>query len=159
MNFGALSSQLYNDNSYSNLSNLNKNTVKMDDPSKSAEAKPDTSLNKSAEKTTSSTETIEDIQPVISTETEDSSDNSAVQMHKAIGSIKDLQNKIKEMTNNSDTPTEETAEELSKLKKQLDSELSSIQLTVRKNVSTLMDSLFSSSSDNKYSGLLFNNKV
>lgn len=31
MNFGALSSQLYNDNSYSNLSNLNKNTVKMDD--------------------------------------------------------------------------------------------------------------------------------
>lgn len=80
-------------------------------------------------------------------------------MHKAIGSIKDLQNKIKEMTNNSDTPTEETAEELSKLKKQLDSELSSIQLTVRKNVSTLMDSLFSSSSDNKYSGLLFNNKV
>jgi cell fate (sporulation/competence/biofilm development) regulator YlbF (YheA/YmcA/DUF963 family) len=80
-------------------------------------------------------------------------------MNKAIESIKDFQSKIREMTNSSDTPTGEAVEELSELKKQLDSELSSIQLTVRKNVSTLMDSLFSSSSDSKHSGLLFNNKA
>ncbi|EGI74452.1 MULTISPECIES: hypothetical protein [unclassified Pseudoalteromonas] len=80
-------------------------------------------------------------------------------MNKAIESIKDLQSKIREMTNSSDTPTGEAIEELSELKKQLDSELSSIQLTVRKNVSTLMDSMFSSSSDNKNSGLLFNNQA
>ncbi|MBH0063193.1 hypothetical protein I6E85_18880 [Pseudoalteromonas sp. NZS71] len=159
MNFGTLSSQLYNDNGYSSLSNLNKNTVKTDDLSKSPEAKADSSLNKDAEKTTSSTAATEDAKSIISSETEESSDNSAVQMNKAIESIKDLQSKIKEMNNNSDTPSEEEAEELSKLKKQLDSELSSIQLSVRKNVSTLMDSLFSSSSDSKHSGLLFNNKA
>ena len=159
MNFGTLSSQLYNDNGYSNLSNLNKNTVKTDDPSKSPEAKADSSLNKDAEKTTSSTAATEDAKSIISSETEDSSDNSAVQMNKAIESIKDLQSKIREMTNSSDTPTGEAVEELSELKKQLDSELSSIQLSVRKNVSTLMDSMFSSSSDNKNSGLLFNNQA
>ena len=159
MNFGTLSSQLYNDNGYSSLSNLNKNTVKTDDPSKSSEAKADSSLNKDAEKTTSSTAATEDAKSIISSETEDSSDNSAVQMNKAIESIKDLQSKIREMTNSSDTPTGEAIEELSELKKQLDSELSSIQLTVRKNVSTLMDSMFSSSSDNKNSGLLFNNQA
>jgi len=159
MNFGTLSSQLYNDNSYSSLSNLNKNTVKTDDPSKSTEAKADSSLNKDAEKTTNSTAATEDAKSITSSETEDSSDNSAVQMNKAIESIKDLQSKIREMTNSSDTPTGEAVEELSELKKQLDSELSSIQLTVRKNVSTLMDSMFSSSSDNKNSGLLFNNQA
>jgi len=159
MNFGTLSSQLYNDNSYSSLSNLNKNTVKTDDPSKSTEAKADSSLNKDAEKTTNSTAATEDAKSITSSETEDSSDNSAVQMNKAIESIKDLQSKIREMTNSSDTPTGEAVEELSELKKQLDSELASIQLTVRKNVSTLMDSMFSSSSDNKNSGLLFNNQA
>ncbi|MBH0027679.1 hypothetical protein I6F53_11875 [Pseudoalteromonas sp. SWN29] len=159
MNLGTLSSQLYNDNSYSSLSNLNKNTVKTDDPSKSTEAKADSSLNKDAEKTTISTAATEDVKSITSSETEDSSDNSAVQMNKAIESIKDLQSKIREMTNSSDTPTGEAVEELSELKKQLDSELSSIQLTVRKNVSTLMDSMFSSSSDNKNSGLLFNNQA
>lgn len=159
MNFGTLSSQLYNDNSYSSLSNLNKNTVKTDDPSKSTEAKADSSLNKDAEKTTISTAATENTKSINSSETEDSSDNSAVQMNKAIESIKDLQSKIREMTNSSDTPTGEAVEELSELKKQLDSELSSIQLTVRKNVSTLMDSMFSSSSDNKNSGLLFNNQA
>ena len=159
MNFGTLSSQLYNDNGYSSLSNLNKNTVKTDDPSKSTEAKADSSLNKDAEKTTNSTAATEDAKSITSSETEDSSDNSAVQMNKAIESIKDLQSKIREMTNSPDTPTGEAVEELSELKKQLDSELASIQLTVRKNVSTLMDSMFSSSSDNKNSGLLFNNQA
>ena len=159
MNFGTLSSQLYNDNSYSSLSNLNKNTVKTDDPSKSEEAKADSSLSKNAEKTTISTAATEDAKSITSSETEDSSDNSAVQMNKAIESIKDLQSKIREMTNSSDTPTGEAVEELSELRKQLDSELASIQLTVRKNVSTLMDSMFSSSSDNKNSGLLFNNQA
>ncbi|CAM2869220.1 hypothetical protein [Pseudoalteromonas distincta] len=159
MNFGTLSSQLYNDNSYSSLSNLNKNTVKTDDPSKSEEAKADSSLSKNAEKTTISTAATEDAKSITSSETEDSSDNSAVQMNKAIESIKDLQSKIREMTNSSDTPTGEAVEELSELRKQLDSELASIQLTVRKNVSTLMDSMFSSFSDNKNSGLLFNNQA
>ncbi|WP_405597757.1 MULTISPECIES: hypothetical protein [unclassified Pseudoalteromonas] len=159
MNFGTLSSQLYNDNSYSNLSNLNKNTVKTDDTDKNAEAKADTLLNQNAEKTTNSPTVTEETKAVSNSKTEDSSDDAAVQMDKAIESIKGLQGKIKEMTNNSDAPTGEAAEELSKLKKQLESELSSIQLTVRKNVSTLMDSLFSSSSDNKHSGLFFNNKA
>ncbi|AQP98429.1 hypothetical protein B0W48_00640 [Pseudoalteromonas aliena] len=159
MNFGTLSSQLYNDNSYSNLSNLNKNTVKTDDTDKNAEAKADTLLNQNAEKTTNSPTVTEETKAVSNSKTEDSSDDAAVQMNKAIESIKGLQSKIKEMTNNSDAPTGEAVEELSKLKKQLESELSSIQLTVRKNVSTLMDSLFSSSSDNKHSGLFFNNKA
>jgi hypothetical protein len=150
MNFGTLSSQLYNDSSYSNLSNLNKNTVKTDDTDKNAEAKADTLLNQNAEKTTNSPTVTEETKAVSNSKTEDSSDDAAVQMNKAIESIKGLQGKIKEMTNNSDAPTGEAAEELSKLKKQLESELSSIQLTVRKNVSTLMDSLFSSSSDNKH---------
>jgi hypothetical protein len=158
MNFGTLSSQLYNDNSYSNLSNLNKNTVKTDDTDKNAEAKADTLLNQNAEKTTNSPTVTEETKAV-SSKKEDSSDDAAVQMNKAIESIKGLQGKIKEMTNNSDVPTGEAVEELSKLKKQLESELSSIQLTVRKNVSTLMDSLFSLSSDNKHSGLFFNNKA
>lgn len=72
--------------------------------------------------------------------------------------IDQLQNKIKTVKNDETLSKTQQQQQLTELNKQLDDELSFIQLTVRKNVSTLVNSLFTSAG-NTSSGLLFNNKA
>lgn len=75
-----------------------------------------------------------------------------------IKNIKELQEKIRALEADSSLSKTDQQTQKTELQKQLDKELVSIQLSVKKNVSTLMGSLFSSAG-NTSSGLLFNHSA
>lgn len=75
-----------------------------------------------------------------------------------IKNIKELQEKIRALDADSSLSTADQQTQKAELQKELDKELVSIQLSVKKNVSTLMGSLFSSAG-NSSSGLLFNHSA
>lgn len=72
--------------------------------------------------------------------------------------IKELQNKINSLKSNKDLAPEQRESELLELNKQLDEEINAVQLAVKSNVSTMINSLFAPTSSN-HSGMLFNNKA
>ena len=75
-----------------------------------------------------------------------------------IKNIKELQEKIRALEADSSLSTAEQQAQKAELQKELDKELVTIQLSVKKNVSTLMGSLFTSAG-NTSSGLLFNHSA
>ena len=75
-----------------------------------------------------------------------------------IKNIKELQEKIRALDDDSSLTKADQQSQKAELQKELDKELVSIQLSVKKNVSTLMGSLFSSAG-NTSSGLLFNHSA
>ena len=72
--------------------------------------------------------------------------------------IKELQNKINSLKSNKDLAPEQRESELLELNKQLDEEINAVQLAVKSNVSTMINSLFAPTSS-IHSGMLFNNKA
>lgn len=72
--------------------------------------------------------------------------------------IKELQNKIDSLTSNEDLAPEQRESQLLELNKQLDEEINAVQLTVKRNVSTMINSLFAPTSSTHF-GMLFNNKA
>lgn len=72
--------------------------------------------------------------------------------------IKELQNKINRLKNNEDLAPEQRESQLLELNKQLDEEINAVQLAVKRNVSTMINSLFAPTSSN-HSGMLFSNKA
>ncbi|MBB1469604.1 hypothetical protein H5232_14290 [Pseudoalteromonas sp. SG41-5] len=86
------------------------------------------------------------------TDNDETVENTQQQM---IKNIKTLQEKIRALDADNSLSTADQQIQKAELQKELDQELVSIQLSVKKNVSTLMGSLFSSAG-NTSSGLLFN---
>ncbi|WP_353764570.1 hypothetical protein, partial [Shigella sp. FJ201401] len=75
-----------------------------------------------------------------------------------ITNIKTLQEKIRALEADTSLTKAEQQTQIGELQQELDSELIPIQLSVKKNVSTLMGSLFSSAG-NTSSGLFFNHSA
>lgn len=75
-----------------------------------------------------------------------------------IKNIKELQEKIRALDDDSSLSTADQQTQIGELQQELDKELVAIQLSVKKNVSTLMGSLFTSAG-NTSSGLLFNHSA
>eukprot|EP01093_Parvamoeba_rugata_P012716 TRINITY_DN375_c0_g5_i1.p1 TRINITY_DN375_c0_g5~~TRINITY_DN375_c0_g5_i1.p1 ORF type:complete len:141 (-),score=30.21 TRINITY_DN375_c0_g5_i1:346-768(-) len=113
---------------------------------------------------TNSKEELAPTTPVKNTDeevTENNTDNDeTVQstQQQMIKNIKELQEKIRALEADSSLSKTDQQTQKTELQKQLDKELVSIQLSVKKNVSTLMGSLFSSAG-NTSSGLLFNHSA
>ena len=89
------------------------------------------------------------------TDNDETVENTQQQM---IKNIKTLQEKIRALDADNSLSTADQQIQKAELQKELDKELVSIQLSVKKNVSTLMGSLFSSAG-NTSSGLLFNHSA
>ncbi|NMM41955.1 hypothetical protein [Pseudoalteromonas arctica] len=89
------------------------------------------------------------------TDNDESLESTQQQM---IKNIKELQEKIRALDAGSSLSTAEQQTQKAELQKELEQELVSIQLSVKKNVSTLIGSLFSSAG-NTSSGLLFNHSA
>ncbi|MCF7517750.1 hypothetical protein [Pseudoalteromonas sp. L21] len=75
-----------------------------------------------------------------------------------VAKIKELQNKINSLKSNEELAPEQRENDLFELNKQLDEEINAVQLTVKRNVSTMINSLFAPTSST-HSGMLFNNKA
>jgi len=89
------------------------------------------------------------------TNTDETAQTTQQQM---ITNIKTLQEKIRALEADTSLTKAEQQTQIGELQQELDSELISIQLSVKKNVSTLMGSLFSSAG-NTSSGLFFNHSA
>ena len=88
--------------------------------------------------------------------TDKTSDISA--QEKIVGNIKILQNKMSEVRADSSLTKEQSAEQLDELKTQLDEQLQNVQLIIKKQTSTLVQSLFTSNGASN-AGMFFNNKA
>ena len=113
---------------------------------------------------TNSKEELAPTTPVKNTDEEvaenntDNDETVASTQQQMIQNIKELQEKIRALDADSSLSTADQQSQKAELQKQLDKELVTIQLSVKKNVSTLMGSLFSSAG-NTSSGLLFNHSA
>ncbi|WP_404342359.1 hypothetical protein [Pseudoalteromonas mariniglutinosa] len=94
----------------------------------------------------------------INSESNDTTQPDDASQEQIINNINQLQRKIDDIRSNDTLPKEQQQQQLRELTEQLDNELNVIQLTVKKNVSTLVNSLFSSAGSTR-SGLLFNHKA
>lgn len=113
---------------------------------------------------TNSKEELAPTTPVKNTDeevTENKTDNNETvdtTQQQMIKNIKELQEKIRALDDDSSLSTADQQTQIGELQQELDKELVAIQLSVKKNVSTLMGSLFTSAG-NTSSGLLFNHSA
>lgn len=146
MNFNSLPPQAYSNHGY----NLSENATTKDKSTATPVAADQ--ITTSDTKTTEKTESNDDNQ----TPTEKKSDISA--QEKIVGNIKILQNKMSEVRADTSLTKEQSAEQLAELKTQLDEQLQNVQLIIRKQTSTLVQSLFASNGASN-AGMFFNNKA
>ena len=145
MNFNSLPPNAYSNHGY-NLSEANTNKDKNTATPVAADP------TKATEETATETTTLEDKKAP----TEKKSDIST--QEKIVGNIKILQNKMSEVRADTSLTKEQSAEQLAELKTQLDEQLQNVQLIIRKQTSTLVQSLFASNGASN-AGMFFNNKA
>ena len=124
------------------------------DPNHLRQAQAGTQQANDKEKLTSSTE-IKNNNENTDQGKNDSNETIESTQQQMLKNIKKLQEKIRKLEKDRSLSMAEQNTQKAKLQKELDKELVSIQLSVKKNVSTLMGSLFSSAG-NASSGLFFN---
>ncbi|MBQ4864636.1 hypothetical protein J8L98_23410 [Pseudoalteromonas sp. MMG013] len=77
---------------------------------------------------------------------------------KIVGNIRILQAKIGEVRADKTLSKDEQTAQVAKLKEQLDEQLQNVQLVIKKQTSTLVQSLFASNGSS-HSGMIFNNRA
>lgn len=128
------------------------------DPNYLKQSQANTQQANNTEEQTTSTKTAKNIDDEATQNKTGSDETAETAQQQMIKNIKDLQNKMQSLETDKSLSKTEQRTKLAELQQELDSELISIQISVKKNVSTLMGNLFSSAG-NTSSGLLFNHRA
>ena len=128
------------------------------DPNYLKQSQANTQQANNMEGQTTSTKTAKNSDDEATQNKTDSDETAETAQQQMIKNIKDLQNKMQSLETDKSLSKTEQQTKLAELQQELDSELISIQISVKKNVSTLMGNLFSSAG-NTSSGLLFNHRA
>ncbi|MBQ4844729.1 MULTISPECIES: hypothetical protein [unclassified Pseudoalteromonas] len=151
MNFNSLPPQAYSNLDINTLTNPSTKTAQ-DGSTKDTQA---TDTNKKSVSTATEAEKSQGESDKV---TDQSKKADISDQEKIVGNIRILQARIGEVRADKTLSKDEQTAQVAKLKEQLDEQLQNVQLVIKKQTSTLVQSLFASNGSS-HSGMIFNNRA